>query len=232
MEITLKGAVRILTKNLLVILICSALGFAAAFLISKFLVQPTYQSTAKLYVYTKSDHTQTTNYDYLNDLNYAQKVVNTYIEMLRTDSFYQAVKEKSGLNYSVEEMKTMISFTVLNETEVFQVSASSGKPEDAKKLADAITALAPQTISSIQESALLKVVDPPGFPASPSSPNITLNSIIGFLLGVITAVLFVLLKEMLDIRIKQEEDLLSHYNLPVLGSIPAFEGKNIDNIIF
>lgn len=222
MDITLKDLMKLLLKNRMLLVVCALAGMAVSFSIFKFLVRPTYISTVKLFVYTKEDAVSVDNYNNLNDLNYAQKIVNTYIEMLRTDSFFKTVKDKSGLDYSVDDLKNMTQFSVLNNTEVFQVSVSSHRPEDAKLIADTVTNLAPQTISGIKESALLKVVDSATFPTKPSSPKILLDSAFGFLLGLVLAIVIALVKEMLDVRIKQEDDLISRYNLPILGSVPAF----------
>lgn len=233
MDITLKEFMSIMRKNLLLLILCSLAGLAVAFSAAKFAIQPTYVSTVKLYVYTKEGNTQNSNnYNNLNDLNYAQKIVNTYIEMLRTNSFYKQVKDNSTLQYSIDDLKDMIKFEVLNDTEVFQVSVSSHKPEDAKKIADTITSLAPKTINSIMESAKLKVVDSPSFPTKPSSPNVTLDTVVGFFIGLIAAVIASLVKEMLDVRIRDEEDISAHYNIPVLGSIPEFETGGVRRIVF
>lgn len=231
MDITLKDLMKLLSKNLILIAVCALAGMAVSFSIFKFLVKPTYVSTVKLYVYTKGDAAGLDNYNNLNDLNYAQKIVNTYIEMLRTDSFFKAVKDKSSLDYSVDDLKEMIQFSVLNNTEVFQVSVSSHRPEDAKKIADTVTGLAPQTISGIKESALLKVVDSATFPTKPSSPRLLLDSVIGFFVGLVLAVLAALVKEMLDVRIKQEDDLVARYDIPILGSVPAFPESYSKTII-
>lgn len=222
MNITLKDLMKLLSKNLLLLAACALVGAAVSFAVFKFVVKPNYISTVKLYVYTKDDGVSIGEYNNLNDLNYAQKIVNTYIEMLRTDSFFKAVKDKAALDYSVEDLKQMIQFSVLNNTEVFQVSVSSHRPEDAKQIADTVTSLAPQTIGGIKESALLKVVDSATFPTKPSSPKVPLDSAVGFLIGLVCAVAFVLVREMLDVRIKQEDDLTSRYNIPILGSVPAF----------
>jgi capsular polysaccharide biosynthesis protein len=233
MDITLKDFLSILKKNSMFIIICTLAGLAAAFSIAKFAIRPTYVSTVKLYVYTKEASTRPSNdYDNLNNLNYAQKIVNTYIEMLRTNSFYKLVKDNSSLDYSIDELKDMIKFEVLNDTEVFQVSVSSHKPEDSKQIADSITSLAPKTINSIMESAKLKVVDSPSFPTEPSSPHVYLDAIVGLLIGLIISVIISLMREMLDIRIRDEEDIASHYNIPILGSIPAFETNSERRIVF
>ena len=232
MEISLTDLFALLKKNLVFLVCCSLAGCVLAFLIFRFAVKPTYVSNVELYVYTKESAVPADNYNSLNDLNYAQKIVNTYIEMLRTNSFIKEVKENTNLDYSISDLKKMIKFTVLNDTEVFQVSVSSHKPKDAKQIADTITSLAPQTISSFKESALLKVVDSATFPESPSSPNIPLCSAVGFLCGAAGSVVYLLLKETLDVRIKREEDLVAKYNIPLLGSIPAFEAQSGKTLIF
>jgi capsular polysaccharide biosynthesis protein len=225
MEITIKDFFKLMVKNLIFILICAIVGLACAFSIFNFLVKPTYVSSVKLYVYAK-DTTSNAQYNSLNDLNYAQKIVNTYVEMLRTDSFYKSVKDSSKVDYSIDELKKMIQFTILNDTEVFQISVSSHNPEESKEIADTITGLAPKTISSIKESASLKVVDSASFPTKAASPNILLDSVMGFLLGIAASMIYIILKEMLDVRIKQEDDLTARYNIPILGAIPAFEARN------
>lgn len=227
MNVSLAQVVKLLAKNILLIVLSAVIGLAGAFMISKFVVKPTYISTVKLYVST-NDTTQN-SMNNLNDLNYAQKIVNTYIEMLQTNRFYSTVKDKSGTNLTLDEIKKMITFSILNDTEVFQASVASPNPSEAKSIADLITMLAPDTINSIKESATLKVVDVAEFPEKPSSPNIILNSIVGFLLGALLSVLFVFLREALDVRIKDEDDVLERYNIPILGCIPDFEfsqGKN------
>ena len=52
-----------------------------------------------------------------------------------------------------------------------------------------------------------------------------MNCVLGFLLGLVASVLFVVIQEMLDTRVKGEEDLKKYYNVPVLGEIPNFESQ-------
>lgn len=220
MDISLKQLYKLIQRNIFLILLCAFIGFAGAFSISKFVIPKTYVSTVKLYV--SAPQTSQNSGSDINALNYAQKVVNTYIEMLQTNSFYQKVVDESKLSYTVENVKKMVAFSSLNDTEVFQAQVSAPDPNEAKTIADVITKLAPVTIGQLKENASLKVVDSATLPERPSSPNTTLNSIIGLLLGVILSIVFVLLRDVLDVRIKSEDDILEKYNIPILASIPAF----------
>ena len=47
------------------------------------------------------------------------------------------------------------------------------------------------------------------------------------ILGIIIAVELMLMIEILDISVKNEEDLESNYGIPVVGSIPNLEEVNV-----
>ena len=55
------------------------------------------------------------------------------------------------------------------------------------------------------------------------SPKISVNLIIGLFVGLVLAIFIIALKEMLDKRIKSEEDVERELNIPVLGSIPKLK---------
>ena len=55
------------------------------------------------------------------------------------------------------------------------------------------------------------------------SPKTSVNLIIGLFVGLVLAIFIIALKEMLDKRIKSEEDVERELNVPVLGSIPKLK---------
>lgn len=57
-------------------------------------------------------------------------------------------------------------------------------------------------------------------PANPSSPKIVLNSLLSVFLGMVLAVGFALVRELLDRRVRSLEDLSDSLGVPVLGSLP------------
>ena len=72
------------------------------------------------------------------------------------------------------------------------------------------------------EGSSTKIIDYAKVPEEPSSPSRAKNTVLGFLVGAVAAVLFVTLRFLLDVRVKDEEDLTSLFNLPVLAQIPTF----------
>ena len=222
MEISFSQLMSIIRKNIAVILVFALICGFGVYIVSEFFIPKTYVSTVKLYVSVSGSSTKKSDTD-LNDLNYAQKVVDTYVEMLQTDSFLKKVQDKSGIDMKFDDFKKAVSFSAMNDTEVFKADARSHDPQTAKNIADAVSELAPTTIAEFQDNANLKIVDPAVLPSNPSSPNTTLLTAVAIILGLFLSVLYFVLRECLDVRIKCEEDITEHYNIPILASIPAFD---------
>ncbi|MDR2939031.1 MAG: hypothetical protein LBV08_01785 [Clostridiales bacterium] len=220
-EISLKSLFDLLVKNIIVIVLSGIAGLVLALVVTTLVIDKEYESNVKLYVYAPSG-LQTSSQD-VNALNYAQKIVNTYIQMLDARSFYGQILADTNLSYTEEQLMSMVTFSVLNSTEVFEATVVTTDPEESKLIADSITKIAPQTISALQENANLKIVDPAVLPLDESSPNLYLNLAVGLFFGVALAVAAIILKDMLDSTVKGEEDILTTYNIPLLASIPSFD---------
>ena len=215
----------ILMKRIWIIILCAMIGFSGAYLISSFLITPTYTSTCQMYVNPgKADTGSTGAYigDY-TDLQYAQKLVNSYIIILKNDIFLKEVASVSKLPYTSGQIRAMMSLASINNTEFFEVKINSSNANDSYNLVKTLSELAPAEIIRIKESDSVKIVSPATLPTAPSSPNIFLNSIIGALLGIVIAVAVSILIEVLDTRIKSEDDITNHYSIPVLGAIPMYD---------
>lgn len=218
MEFSLKEIIEILLKRFVLIVICTFAGFCLFFLYSRFIIKPTYHASVQMYV-NSNDTTSITD---LNELNYAQKVATTYINFLQTNVFFKRVAEDGKLNYSQQQLKRMTTIKSINNTEIFEISVSATNPDDAYKIVLSMEKVAPVLIKSIKDTAQISVVDPPVLPASPSSPNILINTLAGGLIAFVFAVMAALLFELFDMNVKNQEDLSKRYQLPILGAIPNF----------
>ena len=90
-------------------------------------------------------------------------------------------------------------------------------------LANAIAEVAPGEIERFVEGSSAKIVDYAKLPTSPSSPNPNRNMILGGLIGFVLALIYITVRFLMDVRIREEEDLAVLFDIPVLGQIPAFE---------
>ena len=223
MEFTLTEIISILIKRKWIIIISVILLTSATFAVSEVLIEREYTASLSLYVVPNKDNPDI--YEPMNDLNYAQKVINTYIVILKTNNFLDNVSKESNLEYSKDELRDMITLNAVNETEIFEVHVTSKEPRDSLILANTISRLAPQKIMEIKKADAVKLVDPAIMPSKPSAPNVLLNTAIGFVLGFILGIMTAFLREIMDKRIKDEDDFLKHYNVPILGMVPLIEDK-------
>ena len=218
MELSLKEIIELIYKRLKLIIIFVLIGAGLLFVVNRFIRRPIYTASVQLYV-NPNDTTPAAN---LNELNYAQKVVATYVNLLRTQKFYKKVLEETGLNYSESQLKNMTNIQSVGDTEIFKISVNSHSASDSYELVKAMEYIAPQIISEVKNNAKITVIDPVVFPTGPSGPNILLNTMIGALAGFFLAFTFAFLWELIDVKVKSKDDLMEKYQIPILGAIPSF----------
>ena len=127
---------------------------------------------------------------------------------------------RAGLYH--EQLLSMISMSSKNDTEILVISVESPNPQHAYIIAQVITNLAEDQISSVVEGGSVKLLDEPEYPQTFSSPNIGNNVKIGMLVGLLLSMIAVFLVEMLDNKVKDAEFIAKQFQLPVLGEIPYF----------
>jgi len=220
-EYSLSEIFSILIKRAWIIVLCVVIATAGAFIVTKFVIDEKYTSSVSMYVAPNSNNVDVLAS--LSELNYAQEVVNTYIEILKTNSFMTSVAYASGLGYSQKDLAEMVEINAVNDTEIFMVTITTEDADHSLKLANTIAQMAPQKIIEIKDADAVRVVDPAVLPIEPSSPNVLKNTAIGLALGLMAGVMLAFLLEMLDKRVKSEDELVRRYNLPVLGSVPRFD---------
>ncbi len=142
MEFTLKEIFEIFMKRIVFITVCTIGGLCVSFLYSKYIIKPTYVASVQMYV-NSNDSTSSAD---LNELNYAQKVVTTYISFLQTKKFYEQFIEESNLRLSREQLKNMTNIESINNTEIFEISVSSMNPNDSFLLVKSMEKIAPELI--------------------------------------------------------------------------------------
>ncbi len=220
MEISFLDIVRVLKKNIAFIIVLSLITAMGSFCITTFFVPKTYKTTVKLYV--KSSYDTSSASESQMAYNYAKNLVATYIQMLDTNKFYSTVSKQLNEKYTATKLSSMISFTSVEDTEIFQAEVTSSDPTEAKNIADAIAATAPATISDINDNAQLKIVDEPVVPKSPTSPNTSKNTLIGFAIGLVLAIVISFVRDYFDVNIKYNPEMTTLAGLPVLAAIPDF----------
>lgn len=208
----------------LVAVICAVTTFVGTHLF----VTPLYKSSAMFYVNNSAIEVGDVSLSGITtgDISASKNLVDSYIVILRTRETLNEVIDYADVDLTYSQIRKMVSAASVNGTEIFQVVVTSDDPEEAKIIADAIAYLLPKRIGSIIEGTSAKVVDSAVVPANPSSPNYTKNAMMGFVLGLVLTAGLVVVRELLDITIRKEEDINQSCPHPVLAAVPDMEAHS------
>ena len=217
--IDLLQMVKLLWQNVLWILLGGIILGVAVFFGVHLLVTPTYQAKFTAYI---NNRTQTDNLTSLtsSDLTAARSLATTYAQIITSSSVLELAGEESGTNLTYGQLKSMVKASTVPNTEILQVTVETTDPQLAKTLADSIAAVAPIQVSTIVEGSSMRLIDRAQLPTSIYQPNYTKNAAIGFLLGMLLVAAFLIVKELLDDRVKSEQELENSTGIKVIGAIP------------
>lgn len=219
-EIQLSSIARLLWKKAWFILACGAVAAALACLYTAIFVTPTYTAKATLYANNRNSSQNSTSIT-TSDMNASARLVDVYSAIILSDPLLDQVIMENNLNITPNKLAKCINIVSVNNTEVFRVAVTHASPEVAAQIANSIAALAPEMIAQIVDGCSIKLVSMAKVPTEPASRDAGATVTKGLAIGLCTGILLVLLIAMMDTRIKSEADMRS-WNIPVIGSIPAF----------
>lgn len=217
-ELDMRDLVKVLLKKAWIILLCAILVASAVLVYTVGFVAPQYTASVRIYVNNNSSKNSIAISS--NDLAVALRLVNTYVLLLESEQVLEEVIENTGSVLTVNQLRNMMSAEALGETEMFEVKITSPSAQLSADLANALADVAPEMIATFIEGSSAKVIDYARVPTSRSSPNYVSSTVLGFLLGMLGAIAVIVVKDVMDTRIKNENDLTKICPLPVLGKIP------------
>lgn len=218
LEIDLRELFKVLLKRAWIVVLCAVIVGAAVLTYTVNFVTPQYKANVTIYVNNNSGKDNT--YISSADLAVALRLVSTYVNIIQSNTVLEKVIAEAGLMLTTAQVRGMISAEVVDETEMFRVTVTTPNPQLSADLANAIAAVAPDEISAIIEGSSAKIIDYARVPTARSSPNYTSNTVIGAFLGAVLAIVVILLQRVLDMRVRNEEELSKICAVPVLGVIP------------
>ncbi|MBR5447932.1 MAG: hypothetical protein IKV40_05870 [Clostridia bacterium] len=205
--------------------ICAGIAFSIAL----FVITPKYEAETLMYVNNTSFSVGNTSVSISNsELSAAQSLVDTYIVILNSRTTLKDVIEEARLSYTYDELKNMLHAEAVNNTEIFSVKVRSEYPSEAELIANTIANVLPRVIASVVDGSDVRIVDYAVVPAEKASPNITLYTAVGLLIGFTVMCLIITIQEMTDTLIHSEDYLLEAYDLPVLAVVPDLTNSRSD----
>ena len=185
-------------------------------------VVPEYTAFTKLVLAGQSSDAtgNTTEAITTTDLTINSKLVGTYSELVTSNDVVRQVITNTGINISEEALKSSIEVSSVEDTDVIKISVTNQNPTYATKLTNETAKALMEKVAEIYNINNVHVVDEAEEPQSPSNVNHLKDVVIFTFIGVVIAVGYVLIANMLDNTIKTREEVERLYKVPVIAEIP------------
>lgn len=219
---------QIIKNKLFAIIMVTLLVTIIAGILTSYMIVPKYKSTVAVFINDmRTTGTEGTTDQTINDINMYQKLVDTYSEIARSRTVAEDVILELELVLSVEKVQEMISSSAKGNTQFLNISITSSDSELSYVIANQMAVSLKKVSMELRGTDIVQILDPANYPVSPSSPNLKLNLVIGFVAGLLLSLFGVFVEEFLNQTIKDSTFIENDLSLPFLGSIPKVEGEEI-----
>ena len=223
--IDLMELLRVLRKNILIISAVTVLTAVVGFVLAMFVVPKEYTAKTLMYVENSSSKADDSAIN-INDINAAQKLVNTCQILFTSDYILGELSDSFDGVYSVGSLRNMVKVSSVNNTEVVKIEIRSCYPEDSYNLTLKLSELAKSEFMRVIKNGSIETVSAPSLPEYYTYPSVMKFTAVGFLIGLVGSYFVFLLIEMLDIKVKPTDDLSEIYDIPVFAEILDFKEMN------
>ncbi len=244
MEIDLMDLALILLDKIQYIIFFLLLGAVLLNAYAYFMIEPQYESEARMYIVSASDDSVVD----LTDLNIGTNLTADYEELIMSYPVLDQVVDK--LQSSAEKRKSeedptqsedyyekvtgldseglskMITISNPSDTRILDVTASSGDPELSCDIANTVVAVAIDYLPKTMGTEEPNIAQEARAALRKSSPSLFKYTLIGALLGALLYCGFVIVRYMLDDTVHTAEDIEKYFGLVPLTSIPDIDMVN------
>lgn len=176
---------------------------------ASFLIPPTYEATAQVFLTVTTTLPDATLSDRRNATLGVQDQIKTYAQLATTQAVLTPVIADLGLDTSVQELARLISVEVPTDTTVLKVTATSDTAKLAASIANDVAKQLPAAIAELDGSdsgastIVAQTMQPALPPDGKASPNLKLNLALAFVLGLFAGVAAAVIVDNFDNRIRR-----------------------------
>ena len=166
-EIDLVELFYVFLNRIWLLVICMAIGGAAAFAWTACFIKPVYKTSAEIYVVSASNNSVVN----LADLQLGSAVKSDYMELMLSRPVLEKVIESLNVNKTVNEIRNMVSITNKADTRILQIAATSTDPQLATDVANELATQSILLLPEIMENEPPNLVSTALFPTAPAGCN-------------------------------------------------------------
>lgn len=221
-ELDLKELLMLFWNKKIKILLIVAIFIAIGIIYTIGFVTPKYTSTTRLVLATSNTSSQSSSTITASDLTLNSNLVSTYRELVTSTSVVRQVISNLGITIDEEQLKKEISVGSVTNTALIEISVTDENSTNAAKIANELANVFTEEVTKIYKLDNVYVLDKAEVSDVPSNINHAKDVLIFAFIGIVVAVIYVLLANMLDTTIKSAEEVEKQFKVPVLASIPLY----------
>ena len=205
------------------LIVCLALVFAiASGVYTIYFVTPMYRATSIIYVLSPESIVN------LSSLQLGNALTSDYIKVFDMWEVHEEVISNLDLDYTYTQLRKMLSVTNTSGTRMLDISVTSPSPAEAATISNEYAKVASEYIHETMAIDKPNIMSVALEPTNPVSPNRVRNIALGFILGGLLAAGIVILRFLMDDKIKTAEDIRQYAGLATLAVVPIQDEDDQD----
>lgn len=222
-EVDVLEIINILLNRFWIVLGAGLLAAVIGFIISKFVLTPTYESTTKIYILNKSENMTVT----YSDVQMGTQLTKDYAELINSRYVLETVIQQLSLSETeYKDLLKKVSVNTPTDTRIVSITVTDIDPKNAQDIANCIREVAGEHIQNVMDIDAVNVVEEANLPTSKAGPSVVKWTVVGGMLGVFLVCVTILIHYLLDDTIKSAEDVEKYLGLSTLALIPVTPGEN------
>ncbi|MEB7746968.1 Wzz/FepE/Etk N-terminal domain-containing protein [Staphylococcus equorum] len=217
--IDLSKILQIIRKNMKLLIILPIICLFISTIVTFFFLDSKYQASTQVLVNQKESDSQMMAQEVQSNL----QLVNTYSEIVKSPRIIDKVSKELDRAYSTSELSSMVSVSNQAESQLLNIAVDSKSKNDSEHIANTVAQVFSEEVPGIMNVDNVSILSEANDTAKQVAPKKGINLLVGLVGGFLIALIIIFIKEILDKRIKSEEDVENELNIPVLGSIQKFK---------
>ena len=204
---------------IIIVLVCIVIGF----IYTTYFVNPVYTATTKVILTAGTGTEDGQSPVTQGEVTLNNSLLGTYRGIATSDSDVNTVIKNLGLNISAGTLRSQISVTSETNTQIIQISVENADASLSAKIANELSKVFIERVAEIYDMQNLQQLDEAPVPTSPSNINHTKDIVMFAAIGVVLAVIYVVIANLLDNTVKSSSDIEKATGLNVIAEIPVYE---------
>lgn len=186
-----------------------------------FIQKPMYKSTTSIVLISEAkDNSQLT----YNDVSVNQNLVSTYSEIVKSKRVLGQVINNLNLNYTYGALSDNIEVSSVTGTQIIKITVTDENSKTAMKVANEIGKVFAKEIPKLYNISNVNILDTAEVAPSAYNVNVTKQSAISLLAGLVLGLGVVFVMYYFDRSVKNASQIEDKLKLPVLATVREYRG--------